>query len=465
MKVISFILISVLTTISLYAQSKDYLGTWEGKLAVGTMNLRLVFHIQEKDSALSASFDSPDQGARAIQFTRAAVNGNKVTLIFAPNNSQFEGSLNDQKTIIVGTWTQGGQSIPLSVTKTDQVQGISRPQTPQPPFTYESVEVSFPGGDKDIELSGTLTLPKGKGPFPALLLLTGSGPQNRNEEILEHVPFAVIADYFTKKGWAVLRYDDRGVGKSKGNFSMATTKDFTKDAIQALEFLRKDSRINTKKIGLCGHSEGGIIAQQIAADGKSNPNFIIMLAGPAISGADILALQNQALLQASGTDTALASWYARYLRTEVYPTVMNNLPKEQVQNRLAEALDRMFTTFSEEELKNLGINPTVVKAMMSQMTMPWLREFLQYDPQKTLQKIQCPVLALFGEKDLQVLPEINKKMLQKHCPKAQTEIVPKLNHLFQTADTGMPIEYGSIEETIAPAALNSIEKWLNSLPN
>lgn len=465
MKIICIFLFFIVSSISLLAQSQDFLGSWEGKLAVGTMNLRLIFHIQENDSVLSASFDSPDQGARAIQFTRAAVNGNKVTLIFAPNNSQFEGMLNEQKTTIAGTWAQGGQSIPLSVTKTDKVQGISRPQTPKPPFSYESIEVIFPGGDKDTELSGTLTLPKGKGPFPALLLLTGSGPQNRNEEILEHVPFAVIADYFTKKGWAVLRYDDRGVGKSKGNFAAATTKDFTKDAIKALEFLRKDSRIKPQKIGLCGHSEGGIIAQQIAADGKSNPNFIIMLAGPAITGADILALQNKALLQAAGTDTALASWYARYLRTEVYPTVMNNLPKEQVQNRLAEALDRMFTTFSEEDLKSLGINPTVIKAMMSQITMPWLREFLQYDPQKTLQKISCPVLALFGEKDLQVLAEINRKMLQKYCPKAQSEILPKLNHLFQTAETGMPMEYGSIEETIAPTALAAIEKWLGDLPN
>lgn len=464
MKTVYSIIISILSTISLYAQAENYQGTWEGKLSVGSMNLRLVFHIQANDSLLSASFDSPDQGARGIQFTKATFNGTTIQLQYAPNNSIFEGTLNDPKTIINGSWSQGGQKIPLSVTKTNKVQVASRPQTPKPPFSYDTVAVTFDGGDNDVQLSGTLTVPKGKGPFPAFILLSGSGPQNRNEEILDHVPFAVIADYFTKKGWAVLRYDDRGVGESKGTFSTATTKDFTKDAVKALEFLRKYPRINPQKIGLCGHSEGGIIAQQIAGDKKSNPSFIIMLAGPALSGADILALQNKAILQASGVDTALASWYARYLRTEVYPTVMNNLPKEQVVSKLAEALDRMFTTFSQEELNRLGVNPTVVKAMMSQMTMPWLREFLQYDPQNNLHVISCPVLALFGENDMQVLADINKRMLQKHCPKATIHIMPKLNHLFQTAETGMPIEYGSIEETFSPTALQTMETWLHSLP-
>lgn len=463
MKHYFFIVIIFFTVFSAKAQSDSFIGSWEGTLSFGSMKVRLVFHIAEKDSNVTATFDSPDQGARGLTFDKVQVNATSILLGFTLNNAQFDGVLQDDNKIIEGTWTQSGQKLPLSMNRTSILLRTPRPQEPVPPFEYDVEEVTFSSGDKEIILAGTLTKPKGSGIYPAMVLVTGSGPQNRDEEILEHKPFAVIADYFSKKGWAVLRYDDRGVGKSKGDFASATTANFTKDAISAIKFLRTRKDIEKANVGICGHSEGGIIAQQIAADGITNPSFIMLLAGSGINGADILALQNKAILEASGVDTALAAWYARYLRTEVYPTIMNDKPRESVANTLAESLDRMATTFSAEELHALGINTNVTKAMLMQLLTPWMREFLQYDPRNNLRKITCNVLALFGEKDKQVLPEVNAQAIKKNCTKAEVHIFPQLNHLFQTAETGLPMEYGGIQETFSPIVLNKMEEWLNKI--
>lgn len=460
-----FFIIVFLTALSVKAQNNPFIGSWNGTLSFGSMKVRLVFHIAEKDSELTATFDSPDQGARGLAFDKVSINENTISLGFTLNNAQFDGALQSDNKTIEGSWTQSGQKLPLTVSKTSILLRTPRPQEPVPPFAYDVEEITFAGGDKDIMMAGTLTKPKGNGIYPAMVLITGSGPQNRDEEILEHKPFAVIADYFTKKGWAVLRYDDRGVGKSGGDFASATTTNFAKDAISAVKFLRTRKDIEKTNIGICGHSEGGIIAQQIAADGITNPSFIILLAGSGINGADILALQNKAILEASGVDTALAAWYARYLRTEVYPVIMNDKPREIVVNPLAESLDRMATTFSAEELDALGINTNVTKAMLMQLLTPWMREFLQYDPKNSLRKITCNVLALFGEKDKQVLPEVNAQAIKKNCTKAEVHIFPKLNHLFQTAETGLPMEYGTIEETLSPSVLSTMDEWLSKTKN
>lgn len=444
----------------LNAQNDLFKGSWDGKLNVGTMNLRLVFHISYDDTVVSAKFDSPDQGAKGLVFDKVECKERNISLKFSLNGAQYEGVLGESNQTIEGNWIQAGQKIPLVMKRVSLVEKSVKPQEPIPPFTYDVENVTFKSRDKEIVLAGTLTKPKGNGLYPAIILISGSGPQNRDEEILGHKPFAVIADYFTKKGWAVLRYDDRGVGESKGDFSTATTTNFTQDASGAVDFLRSRKDIKKDKIGICGHSEGGIVAQQLSANAKNNIAFVVMLAGPSIIGADILASQNKAILESAGVDTALASWYSRYLRNEVYAGIMNNKPKDEVAKTLAEALDRMFTTFTTEELNTLGINPTVTKAMMVQLLTPWMREFLQYNPTDNLRTIQCPLLALYGENDKQVLSGINSAVLRKHNPKAEVIVIPGLNHLFQTSQNGMPMEYGTLEETFSPKALTHIEEWL-----
>ena len=459
-KILFFISFFCCTQIALIAQKDLFKGSWDGKLNVGSMNLRLVFHISYEDTVLRAKFDSPDQGAKGLVFDKVECNERNISLKFSLNGAQYEGVLAEGNQTIEGNWIQSGQKIPLVMKRTSLVQKPVRPQEPLPPYSYDVEPVTFYSRDKDVVLAGTLTRPKGNGVYPAIVLISGSGPQNRDEEILDHKPFAVIADYLTKNGWAVLRYDDRGVGESKGDFSTATTTNFTQDASGAVDFLRSRKDIKKDKIGICGHSEGGIVAQQLSSNTKNNIAFVIMLAGPSIIGADVLASQNKAILESSGVDTALASWYSRYLRNEVYAGIMNNKPKEEVAKTLAEALDRMFTTFTTEELNTLGINATVTKAMMMQLLTPWMREFLQYNPADNLRKIQCPLLALYGENDKQVLSGINSAAIRKNNPKAEVVVFPGLNHLFQTSQNGMPMEYGTLEETFSPKALSHIEEWL-----
>jgi pimeloyl-ACP methyl ester carboxylesterase len=323
-----------------------------------------------------------------------------------------------------------------------------RPQTPRPPFPYKAQDVVIPGAG-DARLAGTLTIPAGAGPFPAVLLINGSGPNDRDETILGHKPFLVIADALTRRGVMVLRLDKRGVGASTGGSPDLTTADYAADARAALAWLRRRPEAAAGRLGLLGHSEGAEIAPMLAAD-DPKVAFLVLLAAPAVPGDQLLLAQSRALLEAQGApaDRVLAA--ARANR-DIYAIAKSDLPED-------EAYDQVMA-----RLKEAGAPATAVAAMARQGLSPWVRWFLRHDPRPALAKVRCPVLALYGSKDLQVVPVQNVPELRaalKADPQATVTDLPGLNHLFQTADTGSPRDYGQIQETIAPAALALIVDWV-----
>ena len=276
-------------------------GVWEGPLKVGPVELLLAFHLSsDKDGAWKASMDSIDQGAIGIPCDSVKVDGKKVTIELGKLKAQFEGTSSTSNTVLKGTFTQRGMKFPLSLNRVEKASTRKRPQTPKKPYPYGAEEVVFENPKAGIKLAGTLTMPKEGGPFPAVVLVTGSGPQDRDETLLGHKPFLVLADHLTRKGIAVLRFDDRGVGKSKGDFNKATSADFATDAFAAMEYLANRKEIDSKRIGLAGHSEGGLIAPMVAAEHPDKTAFIVMLAGTGAKGDAIIERQTQEIGKASG---------------------------------------------------------------------------------------------------------------------------------------------------------------------
>ena len=462
MKSLSILIIAFLSTMSISAQ--DIAGQWYGQLKVQGIQLRLIFNITQTDKGLSATMDSPDQGAKGIPATVSFENPLlKIEIPMA--KIAYEGTLG-QDNIIAGMFKQGGQSFPLNLSKTKiEKEKLLRPQEPTKPYPYHSEDISFANEKAGITLAGSLTLPTKEGVYPAVILISGSGPQNRNEELMGHKPFLVLSDYLTKNGIAVLRYDDRGTAMSKGDFKAATSADFATDVEAAIEYLKTRKEIDKKKIGLIGHSEGGLIAPMVANKSK-DVAYIVLLAGTGIPGDQLLLLQQKLVGKASGLSDA-------------------DLQKNEATNRIAfdivkksnstEQLNADLTKYIAQALKE---NPTAgkpagmsdadfVKLQVNQITTPWMQYFIKYNPAPALEKLSCPVLALNGEKDLQVPPKENleaiKKALSKGGNKKSTIIeLPNLNHLFQECKTGSPTEYATIEQTISPTALVEIINWLRA---
>jgi pimeloyl-ACP methyl ester carboxylesterase len=314
-----------------------------------------------------------------------------------------------------------------------------------------------------IELAGTLTLPEGDGPFPVALLISGSGPQDRNEEIMGHKPFLVLADYLTRRGVAVLRFDDRGVGESGGDFASATTLDFTRDVLAGVEYLKTRPEIDPNRIGLIGHSEGGLIAP-LAASQSSDVAFIVLMAAPGTTGEEITMQQVELLLKASNVPDSVIAQQLE-MQAAIFDIVRDVQDVEQTVEELKSILLAPYATLSEEEKAALGDVETQVMLEISQLLSPWYQFFMTYDPQPTLRQVTCPVLAINGSKDVQVPADPNLKLIEQALKEAGNENVtivelPDLNHLFQTAQTGLPDEYYSIEETMSPVALEVMGDWL-----
>jgi len=426
-------------------------GTWEGAIAAGAVKLRIGVAITaQPDGKLEATMDSPDQGAYGLRLSDVRFADGVLTFALRQANGTFEGSLNSAGTEIAGTWTQGG-ALPLVLKKVEKLARPARPQEPKPPFPYRSEHVAIVNAAAQVVLDGTLTVPEGKGPFPAVVLITGSGAQNRDEEIFGHKPFLVLADHLTRHGIAVLRYDDRGVGKSTGTFASATTEDFAGDAWAAWQTLSARPEIDPKRIGLVGHSEGGIIAPMLAA-AHSEVAFVVMLAGTGVTGEQVMLAQAGAIMKASGApDDAIAA------NTALQQQVFAVLREEKTAARIVERLQAIPVPGPKE----------ASAALVTQSSSPWLRFFATYDPAPALAKVRCPVLAIAGERDLQVLPgqnapAIDKALKQGGNKDATVARLPGLNHLLQTARTGLPAEYAQIEETMAPAALDAITDWITA---
>jgi hypothetical protein len=287
----------------LFAQNsisnKSIAGSWMGKIPAGGISLRVIFNLSVSgQDSLVATLDSPDQGTKGIKIGPAKFDGKQLNIMAPLLLGEYNGTIKND-TLFEGIWKQAGRTFDLNLTRLPGLFTLNRPQEPKPPFPYASEDITFTNQKENFKLAGTLTMPVGKGPFPAVIMITGSGPQNRNEELLGHKPFLVIADYLTRNGIAVLRYDDRGIGKSGGNITMSTSADFATDAAAAVDLLKSNPRIDPKRIGLAGHSEGGLIAPMVAAQ-NTNIAFIVSLAGPGVVGEKILHRQNYDISKAAG---------------------------------------------------------------------------------------------------------------------------------------------------------------------
>ncbi|MBL0157256.1 MAG: alpha/beta fold hydrolase [Bryobacterales bacterium] len=437
----------ILVGAALFAQPAGIEGSWEGALQTPGGGLRIRLHVTRgADGALAGKMDSPDQGAAGIPVSAITFGGGELKWELKMANASYTGRLNEGASQIAGVFTQG-REMPLTFKRMskDQLKPVVRPQEPKPPIPYGSEDVTFASKAAGVTLAGTLTLPNGKGQHPAVVLISGSGPQDRDEALMGHRPFLVLADYLTRAGIAVLRYDDRGVGKSTGAFGKATTQDFADDAEGGLTYLKTRADIAGARVGLAGHSEGGIVAPIVAAR-RTDVAFIALLAGTGVSGADVILAQVEALAKASGaSEEAVKSAHAKQME---YSTIFRESKSE------AELEKRLTAAFGDAGKPQLRAALT-----------PWSRYFMLYDPGPTLEKVKCPVLALNGEKDLQVLPEQNLPALEAALRRGGNKDVtivrlPGLNHLFQTAKTGQPTEYGQIEETMSPTMLEPLAKWI-----
>lgn len=446
----------------------DLTGIWQGVLKISGIELRLVIKVSKSaDEQYTATLDSPDQGAKDIPASLVSFTNGDVKIEIKAIFGVYKGKMSDDNTI-TGEWQQGANTLPLIMKRTDKApEAPRRPQEPQKPFPYQEEEVTYNNSQAGIKLAGTLTLPKAGASFPAVVLISGSGPQNRDEALLGHKPFLVLADYLTRQGIAVLRFDDRGIGKSTGEFAKATSADFATDVLAGVEYLQTRQEINPKQIGLIGHSEGGLIAPMVAAQSPAVA-FIVLMAGPGISGAEILYLQSALIARAGGVDeTAIAKNLD--LQKKMFGVIKTEPDNAAAEKKLhpiwTQALLKL-TDKEKEALSFTGANPdSLFQAQIKQLLSPWFRYFLFYDPQLALRKVKCPVLALTGEKDLQVPPKENLTAIAQALKaggnqKFVTKELASLNHLFQTATTGAPVEYNKIEETISPNALQVMGDWI-----
>lgn len=437
---------------------------WEGTLKVGAMELRLVFHLfKQADGKYAGTMDSPDQGATGLPLDEVSVKGDAVRLEMKNLKIVYEGQRDKAGQEIKGEFKQAGQTFPLMLRKVTKPKETKRPQTPQKPYPYEEEEVRYENKKGGVTLAGALTRPRSGGPFPAVVLITGSGAQDRDETIFGHKPFLVIADYLTRRGIAVLRVDDRGVGGSTGKVEDATSADFADDVLAGVTFLKGRKDIDGSKVGLIGHSEGGIIAPLVASRSR-DVAFIVLLAGTGLPGDEILYLQGAAILRVGGAD---ADKLARQRATQeaIFTVVRQEKDNAAAEKKIREAVKGLASKFDKKDSKDAVDTMPMLEGQLKRVMTPWFRHFLTYDPRPALRGVTCPVLALNGEKDVQVPAGVNLKEIEAALKEAGNKDVtvrelPGLNHLFQTCKTGAVSEYGSLEETMSPAALASIAEWI-----
>ena len=438
-----------------------FLGEWTGTLATPAARLRLGLTVARDSSSggLTGVMTSLDQGNAKIPAT-LALHGDTLVVSMPAAQATYTAVFDAAKDSLRGMFTQGA-SLPLDMGRASSPTARPRPQEPKPPFPYSSREVtveSVPG----VRLAGTILMPAGAGPFPAVVMVTGSGPQNRNEELLGHKPFLVITDYLARHGIASLRYDDRGIAGSTGNFEASTSADFANDAQAAVAFLRKQPGIAPGHVGIIGHSEGGLIAPIVAAR-DTNVAFIVLLAGPGLPGDSILLLQAELIAKANGTpqamiDTSLA------VNSRLFAAVKGARDSADAAVRVNAIAGRMVASLLPAQQSQAR---TQFESAKGQVLAPWMQYFLKYDPRTALRQVRVPVLALGGSLDLQVPPKQDLAQIDTALTRAgnrdhEVKELPGLNHLFQPAKTGSPNEYATIDETFSPTALQIIADWVNA---
>ena len=444
---------------------------WEGTLNAGLQKLLMRLRVyRPTDAPAEYYIDSVSQKVGGF-VAQATLDGETIALEIPALQGKFKGNFSADGETLTGKWSQG-LTLDLEFKKVvieseAKIEAPRRPQHPQPPFPYRVLEVQFPSANPGDVLAGTLTLPTEGDRFPLAILISGSGPQDRDSTLFDHKSFLVLADYLTRRGLAVLRYDERGVAKSAGNHASATTEDFAQDVAAAVRFARTRTDIDPLKIGLIGHSEGGMIAPMVAAQDPQIA-WIILMAGPGVNGEQILYSQGQLIVAAEGGD-AEAMTTQRKIQERLFAAIKQDSNAvwdedrlESVSGELEQEILSENTELSDDERKNLN---AAIRQGLVQVSSPWFRFFLTYEPAPALTKVQCPVLALNGSHDLQVDPQLNLPQIEAALkeggnPHFTIRELPRLNHLFQTCETGAISQYPLIEETLAPLLLETIEQWL-----
>ena len=458
--VTAILALSVMISAGGAAHAAGIEGLWQGTLQ-GV--LRLVVHIDRTPTGgLTGKMDSPDQGAMGLAIDTLVFTGDSLRFTMKQIGGAYAGRLTAAGDSLDGVWRQAGNSLPFVMKHVEKVTGPRRPQEPTRPFPYDTAAVVFDNARAGIMLAGTLTIPRGLGPFPCALLITGSGPEDRDETVFGHRPFLVLADHLTRQGIAVLRVDDRGVGGSTGHYSRATSEDFADDVRAGIAFLETRKEIDPKRIGLIGHSEGGLIAPLVAV-GSKDVAFIVLMAGPGIPGDSTLMLQSAAIRRSIGvTEAALAREMA--VNRRMYARLRQGDSAGVVQEG-RELVRLQLAGLSEANRRAAGDPDSLAAGAIRQLFAPWMRFFVTYDPRPTLQRLRCPVLAINGGRDLQVLPKENLDAIEAALkaggvPHYTVKELPGLNHLFQTCTSCTLGEYMQLEETIAPVALETISQWI-----
>ena len=444
-------LLSLLLLLPFVVSAQSLRGDWSGKLSLPMGKLRMVIHLTEEAGRWSATLDSPDQGAYALRADEVEVRGDSLFLRLNALHLRYT-ALRDGEDQLVGNFEQGGMSLPLSLRRVAKAE-----DTKSAPTTYTEEELTIPVSGSSVVLSGSLALPKsGKAPYPTLILITGSGPQDRDETVFGHKPFLDITRRLTEAGFAVFRYDDRGVGKSTGIFMASHVQDFVRDAEAVVKAMKEHKAVNPQRIFLLGHSEGSYIASKVVSQDRSLAG-IVSLAGPVFGMDRILADQMDALSLLGGkSDEERAT--LRKGNLEVYGLMQDKrLSLDEVKAKAAKVVERLLPVMTSDTT----MYGTIRTQIMGQFT-PYLRELLQLDIEGTWRSVRCPVIGLFGEMDKQVLPT-NAAELLRLQPKAQVQVFPKLNHLFLPSSTGSPMEYPTLRGHFSADALDFLARSLTAL--
>jgi len=426
-------------------------GDWHGTLNVGGQELEIVYHLQVDDDAASGTMDVPDQGAMGLPLPAVQADGDRLTIEMPlPGQARFEGSRAGEA--IKGTFSQAGQAFPLTLEQSVSAAPPNRPQEPSEPLPYRSEAVSFDGAG-EIRLAGTLTRPEGSGPFPGVVLVAGAGPHDRDGTFMKHRPLLVLADYLTRAGFAVLRFDERGIGESAGEFASASGEALAGDVAAAVETLRRQEDSDPARIGLLAHSEGGRVAA-LAIETHESLDFLVMLGAPARPGIEGLRAQ------AEGSANPIAG-----LQATMAEAALQIKSGASADEPLRDAASGFLEALPDERRAALsGQAQTIVDRLVQGLSQPQARFALAFDPRPALKDAGIPVLALYGDNDRQIDAAGAEQAWRTALEiNATIETLPELNHFFQEADTGAPSEYASIEQTIAPAALARIVAWLTSL--